>query len=301
MWHVCLNAPSQSSGQGNKLILLLKWWITAERHDKVEEIGICQPDWIARLEVESEIITVVIFKWASCCEIAIMWFINNNSQITKLLVRSGNIVMFQPSALILILVRDAVVCMVWHWQGSQLLIVFKINWIIIKSKCPKLRKMPDTNSQSLKWYLDSRVFWPTNNPKPRNFSISVVNDGEKQQNFTFKKLEWENVWHIFVKNDWNDYLIVEKNVATNSFSIGQSIYWLIVAALGKTAGQAVDQTISRQRAGIANFWNIQMVYLKCSWNYIVFSLIHWEGWIIFFRGMNLLFFFWSFIKQKSQT
>ena len=66
--------------------------------------------------------------------------------------------------------------------------------LIILSKSPKL-------------CLQTAAFVQKNSPTPTLFTL--MNDKEKQQILTFKKLEAVNVWHVWMTNDWKESLITK--------------------------------------------------------------------------------------------
>ena len=56
---------------------------------------------------------------------------------------------------------------------------------------------PEPTLTSLNYF-----FSPTSSPKPKGSSFTVINDKEKQQILTFKKLEPANGHFCFKKNCW---------------------------------------------------------------------------------------------------
>lgn len=59
--------------------------------------------------------------------------------------------------------------------------------------------------------------------KTQRLFIFVRNDKEEQQILTFKKPEPANVWHHFLRNDWNGSLIIK--IGGNLFSFHRLIDW----------------------------------------------------------------------------
>ena len=53
-------------------------------------------------------------------------------------------------------------------------------------------------------------FCPTDSPKPKDSSVTVIPDEEKQQILTFKKPQPANVSHFCLENDWNDLSIIKR-------------------------------------------------------------------------------------------
>lgn len=51
-------------------------------------------------------------------------------------------------------------------------------------------------------------FCPTNIPKPKDPSFTIINDKEMQRILTFKKPKPANVLHFCLKNDWNNLSII---------------------------------------------------------------------------------------------
>lgn len=58
-------------------------------------------------------------------------------------------------------------------------------------------------------------------PELKNSILTVQNVKEKQQILIFKGLEPASVWHIHLKNDWNDYSIT-KIVSWNQLFVSSS-------------------------------------------------------------------------------
>ena len=45
---------------------------------------------------------------------------------------------------------------------------------------------------------------PTKSPKSKDSLFTVINDKERQEILTLKKLELAYVWYFNLKNDWNN-------------------------------------------------------------------------------------------------
>ncbi len=90
-------------------------------------------------------------------------------------------------------------CFCWPPEvlGVQLMIIFIIDWsadyflseLFGQTKCQKIIKNV-TVSQSLTWHIQSACFVLTNSPKLKNIQLSITEDYENQQIFTFEQLEW---------------------------------------------------------------------------------------------------------------
>lgn len=61
---------------------------------------------------------------------------------------------------------------------------------------------------SPKWHLQITSFCSTNSLKPKDSSLAIINDKEKQKMMTLKKLEPAKVCDFCFKIDRNDYSIV---------------------------------------------------------------------------------------------
>ncbi len=94
----------------------------------------------------------------------------------------------------------------------NLLFIFQINQLIVRSiKCQKINafyNFPELKLSSKRSFVfESKKMTPK---KLKDSSLRIINGIRKQQILALMKLKTANVWHFFLKNDWNVQLMSEK-------------------------------------------------------------------------------------------
>lgn len=77
-------------------------------------------------------------------------------------------------------------------------------------KCLVL-KNADHNFPQHKTTSSNRFFCPANSPKPKDPSVTILNEKKKQQIHTFTNLKPTNVWHVCL-GKWLRWLLIIKRI-----------------------------------------------------------------------------------------